>query len=110
MSLTMRKVLLALALLGFGLGPALAVDSPSDDNSGGGNDPPSGAGGKSPGQTNNPNPGKLFEPGPAWLSEFVIAQGCCTQTNGGGNTPGGNANGVPNTNNGGNAPPGQQGR
>ena len=33
---------------------------------------------------------------------------CCTQTNGGGNTPGGVAVGVPNTNQGGNAPPGQQ--
>jgi hypothetical protein len=50
----MRKVLLALALLAFGLGPALAADNPSDDNQGGGNDPNS----KAPGQTNNPNPGK----------------------------------------------------
>lgn len=37
-------------------------ESPSDDNSGTGNDPPGGAGGAPPGQTNNPNPGKLFEP------------------------------------------------
>jgi hypothetical protein len=51
---TMRKVLLALALLGFGLGPALAVDNPSDDNQGAGNDPPKGA----PGQTGNPHPGR----------------------------------------------------
>jgi len=41
----MKKLLLALAFLAFGLGPALAVDSPSDDNQGGGNDPPSGDGG-----------------------------------------------------------------
>jgi hypothetical protein len=57
---TMKKLLLALALLAFGLGPALA-DSPTDDNQGGGNDPPSqtgGGGGKAPGQTNNPNPSK----------------------------------------------------
>ena len=54
----MKKVLLALALLAFGLGPALA-DSPTDDNQGGGNDPPSQTGGgKAPGQTTNPNPGK----------------------------------------------------
>jgi hypothetical protein len=61
MSPTMRKVLLALALLAFGLGPALAQqrDFPGDDNQGGGNDPPSQTGGgKAPGQTNNPNPGK----------------------------------------------------
>jgi hypothetical protein len=45
MSPTMRKLLLALALLAFGLGPALAVDSPSDANQGGGNDPPSQTGG-----------------------------------------------------------------
>jgi hypothetical protein len=38
----------------------------------------------------------------------AFAQGCCTQTNGGGNVPNGTAVGVPNTNNGGNAPPGQQ--
>jgi hypothetical protein len=42
------------------------------------------------------------------FSDTAVAQGCCTQTNGGGKTPNGNANGVPNTNNGGNAPPGQQ--
>jgi hypothetical protein len=42
------------------------------------------------------------------FSDTAVAQGCCTQTNGGGNTPSGNANGVPNTNRGGNAPPGQQ--
>ena len=54
----MKKVLLALAPLAFGLGPALA-DSPTDDNQGGGNDPPSQTGGgKAPGQTTNPNPGK----------------------------------------------------
>jgi hypothetical protein len=40
----MKKLLLALALLAFGLGPALA-DSPSDSNQGGGNDPPSQTGG-----------------------------------------------------------------
>jgi hypothetical protein len=38
----------------------------------------------------------------------AFAQGCCTQTNGGGQTPNGTAVGVPATNNGGNAPPGQQ--
>ena len=56
----MKKLLLALALLAFGLGPALAQDSPSDGNAGGGNDPPSqtGGGGKAPDQTTNPNPGK----------------------------------------------------
>ena len=42
------------------------------------------------------------------FSDTAVAAGCCTQTNGGGNVPNGNANGVPNTNNGGNAPPGQQ--
>ena len=41
----MKKLLLALALLAFGLGPALAQDSPSDGNAGGGNDPPSQTGG-----------------------------------------------------------------
>jgi hypothetical protein len=57
----MKKLLLALALLAFGLGPALAQqrDFPGDDNQGGGNDPPSQTGGgKAPGQTNNPNPSK----------------------------------------------------
>jgi hypothetical protein len=43
------------------------------------------------------------------FSDTAVAQGCCTQTNGGGNVPNGSANGVPNTNRGGNAPPGQQG-
>jgi hypothetical protein len=38
----------------------------------------------------------------------AFAQGCCTQTNGGGNVPSGTAVGVANTNQGGNAPPGQQ--
>jgi hypothetical protein len=33
---------------------------------------------------------------------------CCQRINGGGNTPGGNANGVPNVNPGGNAPPAKQ--
>jgi hypothetical protein len=42
---TMKKLLLALALLAFGLGPALAQDSPSDQNAGGGNDPPKQTGG-----------------------------------------------------------------
>jgi hypothetical protein len=57
----MKKLLLALALLAFGLGPALAQQGefPGDDNQGGGNDPPSQTGGgKAPGQTNNPNPSK----------------------------------------------------
>jgi hypothetical protein len=38
----------------------------------------------------------------------ITAGDCCQRTNGGGNVPGGNANGVPNVNNGGNAPPGKQ--
>jgi hypothetical protein len=51
----MKKLLLALALLAFGLGPALAADSPSDDNAGGGNDPPSqGGGGGNPKGPNGP--------------------------------------------------------
>jgi hypothetical protein len=41
----MKKLLLALALLAFGLGPALAQDSPSDQDAGGGNDPPKQTGG-----------------------------------------------------------------
>jgi hypothetical protein len=58
MSPTMKKALLALAFLAFGLGPALA-EFPGDNDKGGGNDPPSQTGGgKAPGQTNNPNPGK----------------------------------------------------
>lgn len=43
-----------------------------------------------------------------FTSGAALAQGCCTQTNGGGNVPSGTAVGVPNTNQGGNAPPGQQ--
>jgi hypothetical protein len=49
----MKKLLLALALLAFGLGPALA-DSPSDSNQGGGNDPPSQTGGGGGGQKAQP--------------------------------------------------------
>jgi hypothetical protein len=52
----MKKVLLALALLAFGLGPALAADSPSDADNGGGNDPPSQTGGGD--QSGNGSPGK----------------------------------------------------
>jgi hypothetical protein len=53
----MKKVLLALALLAFGLGPALA-DNPSDNNQGTGNDPPSQTGGGQGGG------GQKFGPGP----------------------------------------------
>jgi hypothetical protein len=54
----MKKLLFALALLAFGLGPALA-DSPSDSNQGGGNDPPSqtGGGNGSPKGPNGPEGG-----------------------------------------------------
>ena len=51
----MKKLLLALALLAFGLGPALAQDSPSDQNAGGGNDPPKSTGG---GGGNKAQPGQ----------------------------------------------------
>lgn len=36
-----------------------------------------------------------------------VVAGSITKTNGGGNTPAGNANGIPNTNPAGTAPPGQ---
>jgi hypothetical protein len=36
-----------------------------------------------------------------------VVAGAITQTNGGGNTPNGNANGIPHTNPAGHAPPGQ---
>ena len=56
----MKKLLLALALLAFGLGPALA-DNPSDNDQGTGNDPPSqtsGGGGQKgqPGQEGGSGP------------------------------------------------------
>jgi hypothetical protein len=51
----MKKLLLALALLAFGLGPALA-DNPSDNNQGAGNDPPSQTGGGGGGQKSGPGP------------------------------------------------------
>ena len=41
------------------------------------------------------------------MSFSGVAFGAITQTNGGGNTPNGNANGVPHTNPAGHAPPGQ---
>jgi len=44
-------------------------------------------------------------PGQAEQGPVVLAK--ITQTNGGGNTPNGNANGVPHTNPAGKAPPGQ---
>jgi hypothetical protein len=53
----------------------------------------------------NAEPVKLSK---AHLDKVVAGSGCCEQINGGGNTPNGTANGVPNVNNGGNAPPGQQ--
>jgi hypothetical protein len=49
----MKKLVLTLALLAFGLGQALA-DSPSDSNQGGGNDPPSQTGGGGGGQKAQP--------------------------------------------------------
>jgi hypothetical protein len=51
----MKKLLLALALLAFGLGQALA-DNPSDNNQGAGNDPPSQNGGGGGGQKSGPGP------------------------------------------------------
>jgi hypothetical protein len=51
----MRKILLALAVLGFGLGPALA-DNPSDNDQGGGNDPPKQTGSKQGGQKGKAGP------------------------------------------------------
>jgi hypothetical protein len=50
-----RKILLAFALLAFGLGPALA-DKPSDPDKGGGNDPPKQTGSKQGDQKGGPGP------------------------------------------------------
>jgi hypothetical protein len=54
--MSMRKILLALALLALGLGPALAADNPSDPDQGGGNDPPRQTGGGGGGQKGQPGP------------------------------------------------------
>jgi hypothetical protein len=61
MRITALTLALLLGMSGFALAgqkPGGNPESPSDDNSGTGNDPPGGAGGAPPGQTQNPNPGK----------------------------------------------------
>jgi hypothetical protein len=52
----MKKLLLALALLALGLGPALAQDDPGDPDQGSGNDPPKQTGSKQGGQKDGPGP------------------------------------------------------
>jgi hypothetical protein len=51
----MKKILLALAMLAFGLGPALA-EFPGDRDQDGGNDPPRQTGSKQGGQKGQPGP------------------------------------------------------
>jgi hypothetical protein len=51
----MRKLLLALSMIAFGVGPALA-EFPGDNDKGGGNDPPKQTGTKHGGQKGQPGP------------------------------------------------------
>ena len=60
----MKKFLLALALLAFGLGPALAQDNPGDPDQGSGNDPPKQTGGDQGGGGQKGQPGREGGSGP----------------------------------------------